>query len=143
MRKIDVVMAIWKEEREFYSHGMDVMDNTGMDFFEIIKGFDLKSAVVAIIGEGFFGENYIYNAGAFIERRDTEEEMELKMLEWDSTLEEQISIEQKSVVIGELIKGRECLRNQISKLNESGVHFRELEEMRILEDLLEKLYCYN
>lgn len=38
MRKIDVVMAIWKEGLEFYSHGMDVMDNTEMDFLRLLKG---------------------------------------------------------------------------------------------------------
>ncbi|MGW5955751.1 hypothetical protein [Bacillus mycoides] len=143
MRKIDVVMEIWKEEREFFFYGHEFWDNTGIEFFEVITGFELSAAVKVIIGEDFFGEYYEENAGAFIEGRYTEVEMELKMLEWDSTLEEQISAEQKSVVIGELIKGRECLRTHISKLNESGVHFRGLEEMRIMEDLLGKLYCYN
>ncbi|ARJ20993.1 hypothetical protein B7492_06990 [Bacillus mycoides] len=143
MRKIDIVMEIWKTERKFFFYGYEVCNNTGIEFFEVITEFDLSAAVKVIIGEDLFGGCYEENVGTFIDGRYTEAEMELKMLEWDSTLEEQISTEQKSVVIGELIKGRECLRTQISKLNENGVHFRGLEEMRILEDLLEKLYCYN
>ncbi|WP_242224705.1 hypothetical protein [Bacillus cereus group sp. BfR-BA-01380] len=140
MRKIDVVMEIWKEEREFFFYGNEISDNTGIEFFEVFTEFELSAAVRAIIGEDFFGEYYGENVGPFIGGRYTEAEMELKMLEWDSTLEEQISAEQKAVVVGELIKERECLRIHISKLNESGIHFRRLEEMPLLEDLLEKLY---
>lgn len=33
MRKIDVVMAIWKEEREFFFYEKKFSDITGIEFF--------------------------------------------------------------------------------------------------------------
>lgn len=101
----------------------------------------MESAVKAIIGEDFFGENYVENSSDFIEEWCTEEEMTLRMLEWDASLNEVISSEQKSIVITELIKVRDYLQSSISRLNEKGVYFRGLDEMRPLEDILEELCC--
>jgi hypothetical protein len=139
MRRIDVIMAIWKEEQEFRFYGYEFWDNTGIEFFEVFRNFDLSSAVKVIIGEDFFGDDYTVNADAFIDGWVTEEEMELRMLGWDATLAEEISPEQKAVVIKELSRVREDLQARISELNENGVYFRGLMEMQLLKDLLKEL----
>ncbi|MBP1080779.1 hypothetical protein ACFFJQ_14315 [Bacillus capparidis] len=138
MRKIDIIVKILLEEQIFYLYGSELCKNTGIEFFEVFD-FNCANAVKAIIGEDFFGENYCYNIDPFIEGWRSKEDFEIKMLEWDITLIEEISLKQKSDVIEELVKVKRELYSKISNLNEYGVYFRGIEEEKLLEKLLEQL----
>lgn len=142
MRKIDLIIEILLQEQHYYFYGSEFKD-TGMEFFEVLK-FDCSKAVKAIIGDDFFGENYIYNVDPLIYGREGEEEFRIKMIGWDTKLAETISIEQKSIVIEELLIVKKNLQSQISILNdECGVHFWRIEKENLLGELLEELSLHN
>lgn len=131
-------MNIWLEEQGFRLYGRELEDAVGIDFFEILD-FDCSEAVKVIIGDDFFGENYYDNTDRFIEGWENEQEMKLKMLGWDISLAEEISSEQKSIVLEKLLKAKENLYSKISKLKEYGVYFSYLEELDLLAQLQQEL----
>lgn len=142
MRRIDVITEILLQEQVFYFLG-EKFNDTRLEFSEVLA-FDCSKAVKAIIGDDFFGENYIYNVDSFIYGCESEEEFRLKMLGWDAKLADTISVEQKSIVIEELLTVKEDLQSQITELNHIyGVHFWGIEGEDLLGKLLEELSLNN
>lgn len=131
-------MKIWLEEQHFRLYGYELYDATGMEIFEILN-FNCTEAVAAIIGGDFFGDYYDENADSFIEGKNDVREMRLKMLDYDISLNEEISSKQKSTVIEELLKAKKQLYSKVSKLREYGVHFSYLEEVDLLAQLVDEL----
>lgn len=138
MKKIDIVIAILSVERIFTFYGKELNEISKMEFFEIIY-FDCTEAVKVIIGEDFFGEYYDENVLSFIEGWEDEIEFRLKMLEWDSTLQEEISSEQKELVLEILLKIKADLQLNLSILNDNGVYFWWLDKEDLLNEILKKL----
>lgn len=131
-------MKIWLEEQHFRLYGRELEDAAGIEFFEILN-FNCVEAVEAIIGDDFFGDYYDENTDGIIEGWESEEEMRLKMLEWDISLAEEIVSEQKTIVLEKLLKAKEKLYFRVSKLKEYGVQFSYIEEVDLLAQLVDEL----
>jgi len=139
MRKIDIFIKILKEQYRFYQHSADLEENTGLNLSEIFSDFNLSRATELIIKSELHWKRCKGLINLFLTDEIGEEELEYRMLGVDTTLAEEISLEQKSAVIKELSKVREDLQIRISELDDNGVYFRDLDWEQLLMDLLEEL----
>jgi hypothetical protein len=135
LKKIDLVMGILLEEKNFRLLGRDFDHMKGIDFFEIFD-FDCSDAIKSIIGYDFFGENYYDNVDPYIEGHYSEEEFKLRVLEWDITLQEEITPELKSVVFEKLLKEKRDLELKIKELYAYGVIFINIHIESFFDEIL-------
>ncbi|MCU5588896.1 hypothetical protein OCB75_21470 [Bacillus cereus] len=139
MRKMDLFMKVLKEQSRFYQYSTDFWENTGVSLGEIFSDFNPIRTTVLIIKSELHWERYKELINFFLTDEIGEEELEDRMLGVDTTLAEEISLEQKSVVIKELSKVRVDLQLRISELDDNGVYFRDLDGGQLLVDLLKEL----
>ncbi|MGH0518769.1 hypothetical protein [Bacillus toyonensis] len=142
MRKMDLFMKVLKEQSRFYQYSTDFWENTGVSLGEIFSDFNPIRTTVLIIKSELHWERYKEMINLFLTDEIGEEELEYRMLGVDTTLAEEISLEQKSVVIKELSKVRVDLQLRISELDDNGVYFRDLDGGQLLVDLLKEL-CFS
>ncbi|MCU5172097.1 hypothetical protein [Bacillus paranthracis] len=139
MRKVDLLIKVLKEQYRFYKHSTDFFENTGMNLTEVFSDFNLSRAVELIIKSELHWKRCKELINLFLTDEIGEEELEYRMLGVDTTLAEEISLEQKSVVIKELSKVKVDLQLRISELDDNGVYFRDLYGEQLLVDLLKEL----
>ncbi|PEQ48788.1 hypothetical protein CN473_23155 [Bacillus thuringiensis] len=139
MRKMDLFMKVLKEQSRFYQYSIDFWENTGVSLGEIFSDFNPIRTTVLIIKSELHWERYKELINLFLTDEIGEKELEYRMLGVDTTLAEEISLEQKSVVIKELSKVRVDLQLRISELDDNGVYFRDLDGGQLLVDLLKEL----
>lgn len=142
MREMDLFMKVLKEQSRFYQYSTDFWENTGVSLGEIFSDFNPIRTTVLIIKSELHWERYKEMINLFLTDEIGEEELEYRMLGVDTTLAEEISLEQKSVVIKELSKVRVDLQLRISELDDNGVYFRDLDGGQLLVDLLKEL-CFS
>ncbi|MGE7892309.1 hypothetical protein ACQKNG_02750 [Bacillus cereus] len=139
MRKMDLFIKVLKEQFRFYQYCTDLRESTGMKLGETFSDFNPLRTTVLIIKSEFHWERYRELIHLFLTDEIGGEELEYRMLGVDTTLAEEISLEQKSVVIKELSKVRLDLQLRIAELDDNGVYFRDLDGGQLLVDLLKEL----
>ncbi|MDA2261053.1 hypothetical protein PDM99_12250 [Bacillus cereus group sp. Bc200] len=139
MRKIDIFMKILKEQYHFYQRSAEFGENTGLNLSEIFSDFNLSRATEIISKSELHWKRCKELINLFLTDEIGEEELEYRMLGVDTTLAEEISLEQKSAVIKELSKVRVDLQLRISELDDNGVYFRDLDGEQLMVDLLKEL----
>lgn len=139
MRKMDLFIKVLKEQFRFYQYCTDLRESTGMNLGETFSDFNPLRTTVLIIKSEFHWERYRELINLFLIDEIGGEELEYRMLGIDTTLAEEISLEQKSVVIKELSKVRVDLQLKIEELDDNGVYFRDLDGGQLLVDLLKEL----
>ncbi|MCC2541639.1 hypothetical protein [Bacillus thuringiensis] len=139
MRKKDLFIKVLKEQFRFYQYCTDLRESTGMNLGETFSDFNPLRTTVLIIKSEFHWERYRELINLFLIDEIGGEELKYRMLGIDTTLAEEISLEQKSVVIKELSKVRVDLQLKIEELDDNGVYFRDLDGGQLLVDLLKEL----
>ncbi|UOY93156.1 hypothetical protein MUG87_03210 [Ectobacillus sp. JY-23] len=138
IKKIDLFMKVLREQYHFHQHDIEILENTGISLAEVFSDFNLLSVTESIIRPQF-SEAYKKLVNDFLADEIEGEKLESKMLELDTTLAEEISLEQKYVVIKQLSKVREDLQCRLSELRDNGIYFKDLDEEQLLVDLLKEL----
>ncbi|HDR8341974.1 TPA: hypothetical protein QC216_004425 [Bacillus cereus] len=139
MRKMDLFIKVLKEQFRFYQYCTDLRESTGMNLGETFSDFNPLRTTLLIIKSEFYWERYRELIHLILTDEIGREELEYRMLGVDTTLAEEISLEQKSVVIKELSKVRLDLQLRIAELDDNGVYFRDLDGGQLLVDLLKEL----